>query len=79
MHQTMKSYGPIGVLTDSDNLDEEVEPGSDSWGFENCLNLKSISFRIPRKVSVSSKRRFPAQMSRYDSGQIVVRHQTVNS
>ena len=35
MHQTMKSFGPIGVLPDTDNLDEEVEPGSDSWGFEN--------------------------------------------
>ena len=35
MHQTMKSFGPIGVLTDPDSLDDDVEPGSDLWGLKN--------------------------------------------
>ena len=57
MHQTMKSYGPIGALTDPDPLDADDEPGSELWGLKKiCLNSKSCSPRTPRKPSMSSKR-----------------------
>ena len=40
MNQALKSFGPIGALTDPDSLDDEVEPGSDSWGLKNMSQFE---------------------------------------
>ena len=42
MHQTMKSYGPIGALTDPDPLDADDEPGSELWGLKNMPQFEEL-------------------------------------
>jgi hypothetical protein len=71
MNQAMKSFGPIGVLTDPDSLDDDVEPGSDLWGLKNMPQSEEYFNSDSQKTLKFRKTWFQAQMSRYDSGQIV--------
>ena len=71
MNQAMNSFGPIGVLTDPDSLDDDVEPGSDLWGLKNMPQSEEYFNSDSQKTLKFRKTWFQAQMSRYDSGQIV--------
>ena len=72
MNQAMKSFGPIGALTDPNSLDDDVEPGSDLWGLKNMPQFEEY-FNSDSQKTFNEFRKtwFQAQMSRYESGQIV--------
>ena len=42
MNQAMKSFGPIGALTDPHNLDEDDEPGSYLWGLKKYASISRV-------------------------------------
>ena len=67
MNQVMKSFGPIGVLTDPDNnLDEGNEPGSDLWGLKNLSQfLEYFNSDSTKSFNEFKKTWFQTQMSIY--------------
>ena len=71
MHQVMNSFGRVGVLTDPESLDDNVEPDSDLWGLKNTTQSEEYFNSDSQKTLKFRKTWFQAQMSRYDSGQIV--------
>jgi hypothetical protein len=51
MHQTMKSYGPIGALTDPDPLDADDEPGSELWGLKKYASIRrAVHLGLPENL-----------------------------
>ena len=71
MNHVIKSFGPIGVLTDPDSLDDDAEPDSDLCGLKNMSQSEEYFNSDSQKTLKFRKTWFQAQMSRYDSGQIV--------
>jgi hypothetical protein len=66
MNQVMKSFGPIGALTDPDNLDEDDEPDSDLWGLKNMpLFLEYFNSDSTKSFNEFKKTWFQTQMSIY--------------
>ena len=72
MNQVMKSFGTIGSLTDPNSLDDEVESASDLWGLKNMTQFEEyFNSDYEKTFNEFRKTWFQAQMSHYDSGQIV--------
>ena len=71
MNQVMKSFGTIGSLTDPNSLDDEVESASDLWGLKNMTQSELKYSDYEKSFNEFRKTWFQAQMSHYDSGQIV--------
>ena len=71
MNQVMKSFGPIGVQTDPDSLEDDVEPDSDLWGLKNMTQSEEYFNSDSQKTLKFRKTWSQTQMSRYDTGQIV--------
>ncbi len=65
------SFGPIGVLTDPDSLDDDVEPGSGLWGLKIMPQSEQYFNSDSQKTLKFRKTWSQTQMSRYDTGQIV--------
>ena len=66
VNQVMKSFGPISVLTDPDNLDDDDEPDSDLWGLKNMPQFEKYFTSDSNKTFNEFKKTwFQAQMSTY--------------